>query len=73
VDVLLDRGEDGFGVLEALRELDASLVAVMMSGLDKSQFETRAYQSGAVGILQKTDMALARRDAVVRAYIAATG
>jgi two-component system chemotaxis response regulator CheB len=71
VDVRLERGEDGFALVEALRELHPAVVAVMMSGLDRAEFEARALESGAQGVLQKTDLALEGRDAIVDAYLGA--
>ena len=71
VDVRLERGEEGFALVEALRELDPAIVAVMMSGLDRAEFEARALDSGAQIVLQKTELALEGRDAIVHAYLGA--
>jgi DNA-binding NarL/FixJ family response regulator len=70
VDVRLGR-IDGFGVVEALRSEHPSLIALMMSGLDASEFEQRAHAAGANGVLEKTVLARDARDAVIRAYLAA--
>jgi DNA-binding NarL/FixJ family response regulator len=72
VDVRLGR-IDGFGVVEALRSEHPSLVALMMSGLDASEFAQRAQDAGADGVLEKTALARDARDAVIRAYLAAAG
>jgi len=72
VDVRLGR-IDGFGVVEALRSEHPSLIALMMSGLDASEFEQRAHDAGANGVLEKTDLARDARDAVIRAYLTAAG
>jgi two-component system, response regulator YesN len=72
VDVRLGR-IDGFGVVEALRSEHPSLVALMMSGLDASEFEQRAHAAGADGVLEKTDLARDARDAVIRAYLTVAG
>jgi len=42
----------------------------MMSGLDKSEIETRALACGAQGVLQKTDLARRGQEAVLDAYLA---
>jgi len=72
VDVRLGR-IDGFGVVEALRHEHPSLVALMMSGLDASDFEQRAHDAGADGVVEKTTLARDARDAVIRAYFTAAG
>jgi DNA-binding NarL/FixJ family response regulator len=72
VDVRLGR-IDGFGVVEALRSEHPSLIALMMSGLDASEFEQRAHAAGADGVLEKTDLARDARDAVIRAYLTVAG
>jgi DNA-binding NarL/FixJ family response regulator len=70
VDVRLGR-IDGFGVVEALRQEHPSLVALMMSGMDASEFAQRARAAGADGVLEKTTLARDARDAVIRAYLTA--
>jgi DNA-binding NarL/FixJ family response regulator len=60
---------DGFGVVEALRQEHPSLVALMMSGMDASEFAQRARAAGADGVLEKTTLARDARDAVIRAYL----
>jgi DNA-binding NarL/FixJ family response regulator len=62
---------DGFGVVEALRQEHPSLVALMMSGMDASEFAQRARAAGADGVLEKTTLARDARDAVIRAYLTA--
>jgi DNA-binding NarL/FixJ family response regulator len=71
VDVRLDAWEGGFQVVEALREHHPELATLMMSGLDKSEIETRALACGAQGVLQKTDLARIGHEAVLDAYLAA--
>jgi DNA-binding NarL/FixJ family response regulator len=72
VDVQLGR-IDGFGVVEALRGAHPSLVTLMMSGLDASEFEQRAQAAGADGVLEKTALARDPRDAVINAYLTVAG
>lgn len=69
VDVRLDT-QSGFQVVEALREHHPELATLMMSGLDKSEIETRALACGAQGVLQKTDLASRGQEAVLDAYLA---
>lgn len=68
VDVRLIEG-DGFGVVSALRDLDPKLVSVMMSGLDVDVYRDDAYNAGAKGILQKSDIVRRGRAAVLSAYL----
>ena len=70
VDVRLGRN-DGFDVVEALRRQHPSLVALMMSGLDASEFRQRAEAAGADGVVEKTALARDARGAVIRAYLTA--
>jgi DNA-binding NarL/FixJ family response regulator len=72
IDVRLEQGADGFGVVEALHEQDPSLLALMMSSRDATEFQQQAFASGAFGVLQKTELAYHGRDALVRAYELAT-
>jgi DNA-binding NarL/FixJ family response regulator len=69
VDVRLDT-ESGFEVVEALREQHPELATLMMSGLDKSDIESRALASGAQGVLQKTDFARLGQEALLDAFLA---
>jgi DNA-binding response OmpR family regulator len=69
VDVRLDT-ESGFNVVEALRARHPELATLMMSGLDKSEIETRALACGAQGVLQKTDLTRGGQEAVIDAYLA---
>jgi DNA-binding NarL/FixJ family response regulator len=71
VDVRLDAWEGGFEVVQALRDQHPELATLMMSGLDKSEIETRALACGAQGVLQKTDLARDGQEAVLDAYLAA--
>ncbi|MFL5962744.1 MAG: response regulator [Gaiellaceae bacterium] len=69
IDVRLD-AHSGFQVVEALHARHPELATLMMSGLDKSEIEARAFACGARGVLQKTDLARRGREAVLDAYIA---
>jgi DNA-binding NarL/FixJ family response regulator len=68
VDVRLDT-QSGFQVVEALRARHPDLAVVMMSGLDRSEIETRARACGAQGVLEKTDLARRGQEAVLDAYL----
>jgi DNA-binding NarL/FixJ family response regulator len=67
IDVRLN-AESGFEVVEALRDRYPQLTTLMMSGLDKSEVETRALACGAQGVLEKTDLAKRGQEAVLDAY-----
>ncbi len=69
VDVRL-KTQSGFHVVEALHERHPELATLMMSGLDKSEIETRALACGAQGVLQKTDLSRGGQEAVLDAYLA---
>jgi DNA-binding NarL/FixJ family response regulator len=69
VDVRLNT-QSGFQVVEALRARHPKLATLMMSGLDKSEIETRALACGAQGVLQKTELARRGQEAVLDAYLA---
>jgi DNA-binding NarL/FixJ family response regulator len=69
VDVRLET-QSGFQVVEALRERHPELATLMMSGLDRSEIETRAIACGAQGVLQKADLARGGQEAVLDAYLA---
>jgi DNA-binding NarL/FixJ family response regulator len=69
VDVRLE-AQSGFQVVEALRAQHPELATLMMSGLDKSEIETRALACGASGVLQKTELASRGQEAVLDAYLA---
>jgi DNA-binding NtrC family response regulator len=73
VDVRLDSRESGFQVVAALLERHPGLTALMMSGLDKSEIEAQALACGALGVLEKTDLARRGQGAVLDAYVACTG
>jgi DNA-binding NarL/FixJ family response regulator len=73
VDVRLDAWEGGFQVVTALREQHPQIATLMMSGLDRSEVESRALACGAQGVLQKTDLARGGQEAVLDAYVAARG
>ena len=70
VDVRLDAWEGGYRVVEALREQHPELPTLMMSGLDKAEFEKRALACGAQGVLEKSDLARRGQEAVFDAYLA---
>jgi DNA-binding NarL/FixJ family response regulator len=69
VDVRLNT-ESGFQVVEALHARYPELATLMMSGLDKSEIESRALACGARGVLQKTDLTRRGQEAVLDAYLA---
>jgi DNA-binding NarL/FixJ family response regulator len=69
VDVRLDT-QSGFQVVEALHARHPELATFLMSGLDKSEIETRALACGAQGVLEKTDLARRGQEAVIDAYLA---
>jgi DNA-binding NarL/FixJ family response regulator len=69
VDVRLNI-QSGFQVVEALRARYPELAALMMSGLDESEIETRALACGAQGVLQKTELTRRGQEAVLDAYLA---
>jgi DNA-binding NarL/FixJ family response regulator len=69
VDVRL-KAQSGFQVVEALRERHPELATLMMSGLDRSEIETRALACGAQGVLEKTDLVRQGQEAVLDAYLA---
>jgi DNA-binding NarL/FixJ family response regulator len=68
VDVRLDT-ESGFTVVEALRVQHPELATLMMSGLDRSEIESRALACGARGVLQKADFTRLGQEAVLDAYL----
>jgi DNA-binding NarL/FixJ family response regulator len=67
VDVRLD-AESGFQVVEELHAQHPELPTLLMSGLDRSEIESRALACGAQGVLEKTDLALRGQDALLDAY-----
>lgn len=69
VDVRLNT-QSGFQVVEELRARHPELTTLMMSGLDESEIEARAFACGAQGVLQKTDLARRGQGAVLDAYLA---
>ena len=69
VDVRL-RSESGYDVVEALLDRHPGLSMLMMSGLDAAEIEPRARDSGAQGVLQKTDLARLGAGSVLDAYLA---
>lgn len=69
VDVRLD-AQSGFHVVAALHARHPRLATLMMSGLDKTEIESRALACGAQGVLEKTDLARRGQEAVLDAYLA---
>lgn len=69
VDVRLNT-QSGFQVVEELLALHPKLAALMMSGLDKAEIESRALACGAQGVLEKADIARRGQEAVLDAYLA---
>jgi DNA-binding NarL/FixJ family response regulator len=70
VDVRLDSQENGFQVVSALLSQHPELATVMMSGLDRTEFESEALACGARGVLQKTDLTREGQGSVLEAYLA---
>jgi two-component system, NarL family, response regulator DevR len=65
-----DAEEDGFAVVEALRDLRPETVPLMMTSFDARAYEGRALAAGARGIVVKTAIVRHGGDVVLGAFSA---
>jgi DNA-binding NarL/FixJ family response regulator len=67
VDVRLG-GEDGYAVVDAIRNLEPRIVSVLMSGLDSGDVLAGAAAVGAAAVIQKHDFIAGAIDTIVAAW-----
>jgi DNA-binding NarL/FixJ family response regulator len=67
VDVRLS-GEDGYAVVDAIRNLEPTIVAILMGSVDSIAVLDRAATVGATAVIQEHDLFARGIDTIITAY-----